>query len=567
MSSRDTLGGVIHTYQKYDPASFPSPTAPPPDMVTPAFEHLLYYGSTRRLTEEELARAVRIDPSQIRGLGPSLDALMAMLQERKRKILATYETDRVQNEARDAFRDRAEGMKPPGKLARAFQQAVRDEQLYDLEKLWYRSGDEQGAFARQLLQLMERLGEKYQVDELAAKYEFTGRTPLTVPEALAVKEELETIDKLLKQLEEAAKTAQIGIIDLEELAQFAEPGDLEQLAGLQRQINEYLRHLAEEQGLERQGRGGYQMTPRAYRLFQSKLLSRIFEELEASRSGRHQGPVVGEGATELQRTKPYEFGDSVTHMDIPASFTNALVRGGPGLPVRLKPEDIVIHRTRNNPKCASVVLLDMSGSMRYGEMYVNVKRMGLALDGLVRKEYPGDYLQFVELYTFAKPRHVTEVAGLLPKPVTLYDPVVRLRADMADPKISELDIPPHFTNIQHGLQTARKFLAAQDTPNRQVMLITDGLPTAHFEGSMLYLLYPPHPKTEDATLREALLCAREGITINIFLLASYSQTPEDVRFAYKVAESTRGRVFFTAGRELDRYVVWDYLARRKSIIA
>ena len=99
------------------------------------------------------------------------------------------------------------------------------------------------------------------------------------------------------------------------------------------------------------------------------------------------------------------------------------------------------------------------------------------------------------------------------------------------------------------------------------MLITDGLPTAHFEGHMLYLLYPPRPQTEDATLREAQLCAREGITINIFLLATWNQTPDDVRFAYKVAESTKGRVFFTAGRELDRYVVWDYVARRKQIIS
>jgi uncharacterized protein with von Willebrand factor type A (vWA) domain len=213
-----------------------------------------------------------------------------------------------------------------------------------------------------------------------------------------------------------------------------------------------------------------------------------------------------------------------------------------------------------------VVLLDMSGSMRYDGQYVNVKRMGLALDGLIRSEFPGDYLQFVEMYTFARPRHVTEVAELMPRPVTLYDPIVRLRADMSDPDISEIQIPPHFTNIQHGLQLARKFLAARDTPNRQVMLITDGLPTAHFEGSVLYLLYPPDHRTEEATLREALLCAREGITINIFLLASWNQTPEDVRFAYKVAETTRGRVFFTAGRELDRYVVWDYLARRKQII-
>ena len=567
MTKPVALGGIIHIYQKYDPVQFPSPTAPPPDLVSPAFEHLLHYGSMRRLTEEELARAVHIDPSQIRGLGPSLESLMALLLERKRKILETYETGKVQSEARRNFYDRAAEMRPPSKLRRAFDEAVREEQLHDLEQLWYRAGDESGSFARGILHLAERLGEKYQIDELASKYDFTGRTEMSVPQALAVKEELETIDRLLKQLEEAKKTAQIGLIDMEELAQFAEPGDLEQLSALQQQIQDYLREMAEQQGLEQANKGGFQMTPRAYRLFQSKLLTRIFEQMQASRSGRHQGQVVGEGATELQQTKDYEFGDSVTNMDIPSSFTNALLRGGPGLPVRLKPEDIVIHKTRNNPKCASVVLLDMSGSMRYDGQYINVKRMGLALDGLIRSEYPGDFLRFIEMYTFAKPRHITEVAALMPKPVTLYDPVVRKKVDMSDPSISEMMIPPHFTNIQHGLQLARKFLMAQDTPNRQVMLITDGLPTAHFEGEWLYLLYPPDSRTESATLREGQLCAREGITINIFLLSSWNQTSEDVQFAYKLAEGTKGRVFFTAGRELDRYVVWDYIARRKQIIS
>jgi len=101
---RNRLGGIIHTYQAYDPKSFPSPTSAPPDMVSSAFEHLLRFGSTRRLTEEELARAVRIDPSQIRGLGPSIDALLAMLEERKGKILGTYETDTVQETAGRTFR-------------------------------------------------------------------------------------------------------------------------------------------------------------------------------------------------------------------------------------------------------------------------------------------------------------------------------------------------------------------------------------------------------------------------------------------------------------------------------
>lgn len=566
MSSREDLGGIIHVYQKYDPVNLPSPTTPPPDMVTPAMEHLLLYGNTRRLTPEELARAVRLDASQINGLGPSLEALMEILRERKRKILDTYETGKVETEARQNYVEQANGMRPPKPLAKAFERAVRDEQLRELEQLWYRVNNESDPFARQLLHLVERLGEKYQVDELASKYEFTGRTPMTVPQALAVKEELEMIDRLLKQMEEAMQTAQIGIIDLEELAQFADPGDLEQLGALQQQIEDYLREQAERQGIEH-GKKGFQLSPKAYRLFQSKLLQHLFNEIEASRSGRHQGPIVGEGATEMQETKPYEFGDSVANMDIPASMVNAMLRDGPGLPVRLKPEDIEIHKTRNNPKCATVVLLDMSGSMRYEAQYVNVKRMGLALDGLIRTEYPGDFLQFVEMYTFAKPRRLAEVAALTPKPVTLYDPWVALKYDMSDPRNIETLIHPHFTNIQHGLQMARKFLSVQDTPNRQVMLITDGLPTAHFEGKMLYLLYPPQPETEEATLREGKLCAREGITINIFLLPSWSQTEEDVRFAYRLAESTRGRVFFPGGRDLDRYVVWDYIKRRRHIIS
>ena len=560
------IGGIIHTYQKFDPVNFPSPTTPPPDMVSPAFEHLLFYGSTRRLTEEELRRAIRIDPSQIRGFGPSLEALMAILRERKRKILETHETGQVETEARNRFRKQADEYRPPGKIAKDFRKAVHDEQLHELESLWYRAGGDNSPFAGQLMRLVGMLAEKYQIDELASKYEFTGHTPMSIPKALEIKEELETIDRLLKQLEEAMKNGQIGVIDMDELSEFLEPGDISQLNALQQQIQDYLREMAQRQGIE-ETKHGFALTPKAYRLFQSRLLTQIFDELQASRSGRHQGPIIGEGAIEMQQTKSYEFGDSVTHMDVPASMINAMLRTGPGLPVRLKPDDIEIHRTRNTPKCATAVLLDMSGSMRHGGEYVNVKRMGIALDGLIRQEYPGDFLQLIEMYTFAKPRHISEIPMLMPKPVTLFDPVVRLRADMSDPKNSELLIPPHFTNIQHALLLARKFLSAKDTPNRQIVLITDGQPTAHFEGEHLFLLYPPDPRTETATLREAALCCREGITINVFLLNSWSQTEEDVRFAYRLAESTRGRVFFTAGRDLDRFVVWDYLKRRKQILS
>ena len=333
------------------------------------------------------------------------------------------------------------------------------------------------------------------------KYEFTGHEAMTVPQALAVKEELEKIDELLKQLEEARKTAQIGIIDMELLSEFAEPGDIDQLSALQQQVQDYLRRWPSSRAWSRR-RAASGMTPKAYRLFQGKLLERLFSELAPSRTGRHQGPIVGEGAVELQATKQYEFGDSIANLDIPGTFINALVRGGPGVPVRFKREDIQVHRTRNTPKCATCVLMDMSGSMRYDGQYINVKRMGLALEGLIRSEYPGDWLRFIEVYSFAKLVEPGRIANLMPKPVTLYDPVVQLRADMSRDDISEHQVPPHFTNIQHGLSAGAAAAGdaghAQPADHSHHRRAADG----PLRRQMLYLLYPPDPRTETATMRE-----------------------------------------------------------------
>ncbi len=558
-------GGVIHTYQQYDPRSVPSPTQPPPDLVSTAFEHMLTYGSMRELTEEELANAIKLDPGQFAGLGPSLDALIAMLKERKERILSTWETDKVQKKAARQFTQAAGKTRPPSGLSKSFRQAVKEEQIYQLERLWYRAERTDPGFASGLLGLMETLGEKYQIDHLVAEYVFTGQKEMSIPEALEILEELKKIDELLKQLEDASQNAQLAIIDLEELSEFADPEQIQNLNRFQEQIQQYLKDLMEGQGLYDQA-GRIQLSPKAYKLFQGKLLQRIFSNLQASRSGRHQGPIVGEGAVEMQQTKPYEFGDSIAQMDIPTTMLNAMLRQKDERPLRLRQEDIEVHKTRNNPRCATVVLMDMSGSMRYDGQYVNVKRMALALNGLITGEFPGDFLRFIDIHTFAKVVPQGELISLMPKMPTITNPVVRLRADMSREDISEMHIPPHFTNIQHGLQTARQFLSVQDTPNRQVILITDGLPTAHFEGSNLFLLYPPDPQTEAATMREGRLCSRDGITINIFLLPSWSQTHEDVQFAHRLAEGTGGRVFFTAGKDLDRYVVWDYVNHRREII-
>jgi hypothetical protein len=146
----ESLGGVIHTYQRYDPRNFPPPTQPPPDLVSPAFEHMLEFGDMSELTDEELARAVHLDIRQIAGLGPSLESLKTMLLERKRKILETWETKRVIADAKKTFQTQAESMQPPKELAPSFQKAVKDEQLRELERLWYRAGGERSKFAREV---------------------------------------------------------------------------------------------------------------------------------------------------------------------------------------------------------------------------------------------------------------------------------------------------------------------------------------------------------------------------------------------------------------------------------
>jgi uncharacterized protein with von Willebrand factor type A (vWA) domain len=556
------LGGIVHTYLGYDPAEFPPPTRPPTGEAADAMmEHMLAYGTRRRFTDRELAEAIRLDPSQIRGLGPSLDALKAMLEERKRRILERHSVDRVQQDAAGAYEDAAQRVEVPPALADRLPPALAAGQLAQLERLYRRVPDGSEA-ARSLMRAIARLRDRFAVEQLASGYAFTGREELDVPGALGVKEELARIDRLLEQIEEALRNAKPAIIDMDALREFASEEQVADLDRLQRQVNEMLRRMAEEAGLERSPEG-YRASPKALRTYQRHLLSSIFADLADARRGRHEGVHSRDGSVELPSVRPYEFGDSPAALDVPQSILNAVARTG-----RARPggEDLVVHRTRRTPRCATALVLDMSGSMRYGGQYVACKRMALALDGLIRSEYPGDFLQAIEMYTLARLRPSGEIIEMMPKPVSINDPVVRLRADMSDPQVTEFDLPLHFTNIQRALSLARQVLSAQDTPNRQVFLLTDGLPTAHFEGSDLLMLYPPDPRTERETMREAMRCKAEGIVINVFLLPSWSQTEEDVRFAHRMAEATGGRVLFVGGEELDRFVVWDYVRMRRTVI-
>ena len=260
MNKKNSIGGVIQTYIKYDPQKFPSPTQPPPDFVSPLMDQMLAYGSTRELTGGRAGSGRKLDPSQFKNLGPSIDQMMAILEERKRQILETYETRTVKETARRQLRKQSKSTKQLAEPVRTrIQSAIQEEQLYDLERIYWSINDDTAEETRIVMNLMLRLGEKYQIDELAAKYTFTGDESMTVPQAIEIKDELEKIDELLKQLEQARETAQIAIIDMEQLGEFMDQDSMHSLEEMQRMIENYVKEAAEKQGLSQEN-GRFQLT-------------------------------------------------------------------------------------------------------------------------------------------------------------------------------------------------------------------------------------------------------------------------------------------------------------------
>ena len=285
------------------------------------------------------------------------------------------------------------------------------------------------------------------------------------------------------------------------------------------QIEQYLRDLAEQQGLEQSGPG---LPADAQGL---SALSRPAAGADLQRpGGLADRPAPGpdrrrrgrrDAADQALRVR--RLAGQHGHPRL-ADQRHDPRRAGPADPLR--PEDIEVHRTRNTPKCATAVLLDMSGSMRYDGLYVNVKRMGLALDGLIRREYPGDWLQFIEIVHLRqaaaarRDRHVAAQAGDDLRPGGAAAGRHERRRTSA-----RCRFPPHFTNIQHGLQLARQIAGrpghAQPADHPDHRRPADG-PFRRARSCTCSIRPTRGPK--QATMREGRLCQREGITINIFLL-------------------------------------------------
>jgi uncharacterized protein with von Willebrand factor type A (vWA) domain len=359
--------------------------------------------------------------------------------------------------------------------------------------------------------------------------------------------------------------------------------------------------------VERDKEGKFRVTPRGVRRVENKALETLFDVRGKDKLGRHDTDFRGAGQTLHEESKPYEFGDPVSNLNLHETLKNALQResreqGDSGFsildfglqtrqqeseiqnplssraregastakiqnpdparrsPLHIAEDDLVVYDTEFQTACATVVLLDMSGSMsRYGK-FGAAKRVALALQALVRSRYQQDWLQVVGFYTYATPLGERDLLYAAPKPVSIFDSRVRMRIDLDHPPRR---VPEHFTNIHAGLQFARRLLRKQPAANRQIIIVTDGEPTAHVEGRQLVLIYPPAEKTARITLAEARRCADEGIHISSFALIEDYFYLGLVNFVEQLAQVTGGISATCTAGDMGNMVVQSFVGGRR----
>jgi uncharacterized protein with von Willebrand factor type A (vWA) domain len=325
--------------------------------------------------------------------------------------------------------------------------------------------------------------------------------------------------------------------------------------------NAELLELLKKEGLiERDREGKWAIAPRGVKRVQERALSDLFQTMQRGAIGKHDTPQKGAGQVRLEESRPYVYGDPLSNLNLHETLKNAYLRQGGGVPIRPQLDDFVIYETEYQTSCATVLLIDMSGSMaRYGKYYTT-KKVALSLQAMVRGQYPQDMLKMVGFYTLASDLTERQLLGSAPKPVGLFDSRVHLRLSLDNPLPRNVQ---HFTNIHAGLKLARNMLARSGAANKQIIVITDGEPTAHVEGREVVLIYPPSEKTARYTLAEAQRCAQAGIRISSFALVEDYFYLGLVNFVEEMARATKGVAAYCSADDLGAYVFDSFVSGRR----
>ncbi len=363
-------------------------------------------------------------------------------------------------------------------------------------------------------------------------YEFSGDESLSYNEAMKLMEKLQRMDMLEEQISRSQYNQSPDEIDRDLVSELLGDPSAEDLDT----INSITKML-EEAGYIRRKDQKFSLTPRGMRKIGEKALSSVFSKLKKDRAGQHDIKQRGAGGERIDETKKYEFGDDFD-LHIEKTITNALLRK-PQIPVKLKPDDFEVFKEEHLTRSATVVMLDMSMSMRLNGNFEAAKIVTIALNSLISSKFPKDRLYILGFNNIAR--------RMTPEELTY---------------ISWQDFNPN-TNVQHALMTARKLMGKDRSANKQIILVSDGQPTAHIENGHVYFQVPTTPRCLELTLNEVKKCTRAGIEINTFMLPSYDYSNY---FIDRMSRLNHGRVFFTSPDELGKYLMVDYLGKKKSKI-
>ena len=386
------------------------------------------------------------------------------------------------------------------------------------------------ATAAELDELAMNLGQLMPVDDMAREYPFMGDEEMTLDQAMNVMGEMQSMDQLESQLQEVMRRGDLDQIDADELERLLGGDarrDLERLEQIAKQLEEagYLQRKGEKR----------ELTPAGVRKIGQKALRELFADLLKGRQGDHELHQRGAGGEHSDDTKPYEFGDPL-EIDLHKTVMNAVERQGAGTPVKLKVQDFEVKRTEHTTQTATVLLLDQSRSMGLFGSFVAAKKVAIALHALIQSRFPRDRFWIIGFSDYA----------------------VHIKGDEL-PSVS-WNAWVSGTNMQHAFALSRRLLSRHKDVTKQIIMVTDGEPTAHMEGDRAYFNYPPTYRTIQETLKEAKRCTQEGIVINTFMLETSHYLLD---FVDQLTRINHGRALYTTPSDLGQYVLVDYLKNRR----
>ncbi len=384
-----------------------------------------------------------------------------------------------------------------------------------------------------MLELAQNLEAAAPMEQMRTRFPFRGNESMPLNEAMRMMGRLQQMEGLEDQFQEARRLDNIEAIDSQKVKELL--GD-EEYQSVE-QLKELMKMLEDAGYIQKKG-NRWELTARGIRKIGQKALQDIFNKLKRDGFGRHLSPYRGVGGERTDESKPYQFGDPFL-LDLERTLMNAVHRRGTGTPVALAKEDFEVYRTEFTTQSSTVLMIDMSLSMIYNGCQQAAKKVAVALESLIRSQFPRDNLYIVGFSFIAREYRPDELI-----------------------EMSRMD-NDRGTNMAHGLMLARQLLARHRGVNKQIIMITDGGPTVWYEDDGWHFSYPS-PYAEQQTLLEAQRCTRDGITINTFMLYDDEWM---LAFVNQMAEVNHGRTFYADKDNLGEYLLVDYLNNKRKIVS